>query len=110
MIVREPLLDVRDISVYTRALSIVDKVSFDLAAGEIVALIGPNGAGKTTLLEAIVGLRLRQGGSLAFRGQALTKFSDYARPFAFMADEAAPPAELDVEAVVDAIARERPRH
>src|SRR3954467_653278 len=100
----EPLLNVSGISVRTRTLSIVDNVSFDLAAGEIVALIGPNGAGKTTLLEAIVGLRLRQAGAIAFRGQPISRFSDYARTFAFMPDEAAPPPELDVSAVVDGIA------
>jgi ABC-type multidrug transport system ATPase subunit len=105
----QPLLDVRAVSVRTRSFRIVDDVSFDLRAGEIVALIGPNGAGKTTLLEAVVGLRLRQAGTIAFRGHPLVHFSDSARTFAFMPDDAIPPGELDVRTVVDAVLRERPR-
>ena len=32
-------------------------VSFDVAAGEMVAIVGPNGAGKTTLLSIIAGIQ-----------------------------------------------------
>jgi ABC-2 type transport system ATP-binding protein len=34
----------------------VDRVSFQIAAGEIVAFLGPNGAGKTTTLKLLSGL------------------------------------------------------
>jgi ABC-2 type transport system ATP-binding protein len=33
----------------------LEQVSFDVAAGELVAVIGPNGAGKTTLLSLLAG-------------------------------------------------------
>jgi len=36
--------------------TILDRVDFHVAAGEIVVLIGPNGSGKTTLLKALLGL------------------------------------------------------
>lgn len=34
----------------------VDRITFDVAAGEVFGLLGPNGAGKTTALESILGL------------------------------------------------------
>jgi len=36
---------------------ILDDVSFDIRAREILGVIGPNGAGKTTLFECIAGLQ-----------------------------------------------------
>jgi molybdate transport system permease protein len=36
-------------------------VSFDVAAGEVVAVLGPNGAGKSTLLQAVAGLGGHRG-------------------------------------------------
>lgn len=40
------------------------KVSFELAAGEIVGIIGPNGAGKTTLLSILAGIITPDDGEL----------------------------------------------
>jgi ABC-2 type transport system ATP-binding protein len=42
----------------------VDKISFEVQAGEIFGLLGPNGAGKTSTLECLEGLREPDGGSL----------------------------------------------
>ncbi len=39
-------------------------VSFDAAAGELVAVVGPNGAGKTTLLSIIAGIQHPSAGSV----------------------------------------------
>ncbi|HYB27629.1 MAG TPA: ABC transporter ATP-binding protein [Solirubrobacteraceae bacterium] len=38
------------------ARTALDKISFELYAGEVVAFIGPNGAGKTTLLSILAGV------------------------------------------------------
>jgi ABC-2 type transport system ATP-binding protein len=40
-------------------------ISFDLAAGEIVAVVGPNGAGKTTLLSIIAGIQAPSSGTVS---------------------------------------------
>ena len=39
-------------------------VSFDVAAGELVAVVGPNGAGKTTLLSILAGIQRPSAGSV----------------------------------------------
>jgi ABC-2 type transport system ATP-binding protein len=51
------------------ALTAVDDVSFDVAAGSVVALLGPNGAGKTTTMEILEGFRAPSGGSARVLGQ-----------------------------------------
>jgi branched-chain amino acid transport system permease protein len=49
----------------------VDNVSFDIHAGEIVALIGPNGAGKTTLFSLISGLNPMSAGRIEILGRSV---------------------------------------
>ena len=44
-------------------------VSFDAAAGELLAVIGPNGAGKTTLLSILAGIRSADQGSVSVPGK-----------------------------------------
>lgn len=46
----------------------VDRVSFEVAAGEIFAVIGPNGAGKTTLFAMIAGALAPDDGAVTFAG------------------------------------------
>ncbi len=41
------------------------EVSFELAAGELVAIIGPNGAGKTTLLSILAGIQSATSGEVS---------------------------------------------
>src|SRR5579871_987867 len=45
-----------------RRLRALDRVSFRLEPGEVVALLGPNRAGKTTLLKILLGLCRPSGG------------------------------------------------
>jgi ABC-type multidrug transport system ATPase subunit len=46
----------------------VDDVSFDLPAGQALALWGPNGAGKTTIIRSVLGL-LRYSGRIEVAGR-----------------------------------------
>jgi branched-chain amino acid transport system ATP-binding protein len=61
------------------AVSAVHDVSFDLKAGERVALIGPNGAGKTTLVNLLDGSLPADRGVLSFCGQNFTSLDTASR-------------------------------
>jgi branched-chain amino acid transport system ATP-binding protein len=49
----------------------VDGISFELPAGELLALIGPNGAGKSTTFNMVNGQLKADQGSIVFDGQEL---------------------------------------
>lgn len=49
-------LSVRGITKSFKSRKVVDGVTFDVAAGQVVGLLGPNGAGKTTSFYMVVGL------------------------------------------------------
>jgi branched-chain amino acid transport system ATP-binding protein len=67
----EPLLSIRDIAKAFGGVQALAGVSFDLAAGERVAVIGPNGAGKTTLFNILDGQLAPDRGSAALAGRPL---------------------------------------
>ena len=50
----------------------IEDVSFEVDAGQRVALLGPNGGGKTTLLRALLGELRPMRGSVEVRGRAAT--------------------------------------
>ena len=51
----------------------VDRISFDLAAGEVVGFLGPNGAGKTTTLKMLSGLLYPTAGEVTVLGYVPSK-------------------------------------
>ena len=68
----EALLALRDIRVQHGATTALEVSSFDVYAGEVVAVIGPNGAGKSTLLRVMGLLQQPGSGSVYFRGEQAT--------------------------------------
>lgn len=85
-----PLLDVRDLTVQyptrrgrwgrwgrpAQPLLAVDRVSFEVRAGETLALVGESGSGKSSTATAALMLRRPEGGSIRFEGQELTTLDE----------------------------------
>jgi putative ABC transport system ATP-binding protein len=57
-------------------LTVLDKVSFHLDAGDTFAIVGPSGSGKTTLLGLCAGLDRASGGSVTLNGIVLDQLSE----------------------------------
>jgi branched-chain amino acid transport system ATP-binding protein len=62
------LLEVRDLTVRFGGVVALDRVSFTVEAGRMVAVIGPNGAGKTTLFNIITRVYRPSSGSVLIDG------------------------------------------
>ena len=65
------MLEVRGLHAWYDRSHVVQDISFEVGAGEIVTLMGRNGAGKTTTLRAIMGLVARRAGSVRFDGREM---------------------------------------
>ena len=76
-IVEQPILEIRDVSVVFDGLVAVNKVSFSVHHGDIIAIVGPNGAGKSTLLKLITGLLPLSKGEIWFKQQRLDRLAPH---------------------------------
>ena len=65
------LLSVRGLTKAFGATPVFANVSFEIGAGEVVALLGESGVGKSTLLNCIAGLERADAGELRLQGEAL---------------------------------------
>src|SRR4051794_28953001 len=67
-----PLLEARGLSRSFGHVRALDNASFDINAGEVVALIGDNGAGKSTMVKALTGNLVVDAGEMLFEGEPVT--------------------------------------
>jgi iron complex transport system ATP-binding protein len=65
------LLETRALTVGYRHRAVLEDVSVQVAAGELIAVLGPNGAGKSTLLRTLAGLQPPLGGTVELLGRPL---------------------------------------
>ncbi|MFT4134875.1 sugar ABC transporter ATP-binding protein [Microbacterium sp.] len=63
-----PLLSVQHLTKSFYATKAVDDVSFDIHAGEIVALMGENGAGKSTVIKMLAAVYKQDSGTILLSG------------------------------------------
>jgi ABC-type glutathione transport system ATPase component len=75
-----PLLSVKGLSTAFGSATVVDRVSFDLAAGEVLGIVGESGSGKSVTALSIMRLIAHPGristGSVHFAGEDLLAKSE----------------------------------
>src|ERR1700686_1885889 len=66
-----PLLETAGVSKTYPGVLALDRVDFDLRAGEVHILFGENGAGKSTLISILAGVQPPSAGEVGFRGEGV---------------------------------------
>ncbi|MEK0082843.1 ATP-binding cassette domain-containing protein [Benzoatithermus flavus] len=67
-----PLLSIDNVTKRYGAVTALERVSFDVYPGEVLALLGDNGAGKSTLIKIIAGAQPPSSGRLIFDGREVS--------------------------------------
>ena len=82
--------------------TVVDRVSFRLAAGAVTALVGPNGSGKSTLLRSLARLHKPASGAVVLGDKPAAALSakDFAREVTLLTQHRPVPAGVSVRDVV----------
>ena len=73
------VLAANEITVCFGERTVLDRVSLEVASGEVVALLGPSGVGKSTLLRVIAGLLVADSGSVWVDGRDVTRLPSHRR-------------------------------
>ena len=73
------LLTTKELVKQYRQRRVVNRVTIQVAAGEIVGLLGPNGAGKTTTFNIVVGLVKPDAGFVQFQEKEITNLPMHER-------------------------------
>lgn len=79
MAAQQQVLAAHAVSKIYRGRRVVQDVSLEVRAGEIVGLLGPNGAGKTTTFYIVVGLIQANAGEVSLGEVVLTRMSMHQR-------------------------------
>jgi len=67
------LFQARDLAINFGGIRAVDRVTFDVEAGQVFTIIGPNGAGKTTIFNLVSRIYDPSEGRIVFAGEDITR-------------------------------------
>lgn len=82
---KQPIVSVKDFKLTIGDKRIVEKLSFDIQAGEVFAFLGANGSGKTSTIRSLLGIYQPTSGTLHINGQRYTP--DHARLVGYLPEE-----------------------
>jgi branched-chain amino acid transport system ATP-binding protein len=68
----EPLLRLDGVDTFYGPIHILQGLSLDVKAGELVCLLGGNASGKSTTLKTVLGIVRPRNGSVSFEGEDIT--------------------------------------
>ena len=71
------MLELRDVHTYYGTSHVLQGVSLQVAAGQVVAILGRNGAGKTTLIRTVIGFTPARRGSVRFKDADITRWPPF---------------------------------
>jgi branched-chain amino acid transport system ATP-binding protein len=71
------MLNVADLHSYYGRAHVLQGVSFEIAAGEVLVLLGRNGAGKSTTMKSLIGLLRPRAGRIVFGGTDVAGWEPY---------------------------------
>jgi branched-chain amino acid transport system ATP-binding protein len=71
------VLELSDVHTYYGESHILQGVSLDDGAGQVVAILGRNGAGKTTLVRTTIAFTPARRGTVRFKGDDITRWPSY---------------------------------
>ncbi|MFT7648286.1 MAG: branched-chain amino acid transport system ATP-binding protein [Candidatus Poriferisodalaceae bacterium] len=74
-----PLLELHDVNTYYGQIHILQGVSLQIGAGDLVCLLGGNASGKSTTLKTILGIVRPRSGTVSFDGTDVTNSSTTSR-------------------------------
>lgn len=67
-IIKETVLELKNVSKYFDKKKVLDNISLDIEKGSVNVILGPSGCGKSTLLRCLNGLEPIQDGNIIFSG------------------------------------------
>ncbi|MEG1346047.1 MAG: ATP-binding cassette domain-containing protein, partial [Acidaminococcaceae bacterium] len=70
------IIQFRKVEMAFGSKKILDRVSFEVAQGETLAVIGPSGSGKSTILRLLIGLLEPDAGEVIVSGQNVAGFDE----------------------------------
>jgi len=82
-------------------LQVLKNISFEMEAGQSVALIGPNGSGKTTLIKTLLGMNVPTSGKIRVKGYDIHSDYHYRAHIGYMPQIGNYPKNLKISQLID---------